>query len=65
MAMFNEARLIQADFSGALLQRVQFQGADLTGAMLENAMLKNSDFSGADLTGVYFMPEQKSSIRKV
>jgi uncharacterized protein YjbI with pentapeptide repeats len=56
---------MQADFSGALLQGVEFQRADLTGAIFENAIVKNCDFSGADLTGVYFTPEQKSSIRKV
>ena len=62
LAMFNDAMLIQADFSGALLQGVQLQCAGIKGAIFENAILKHCDFSGADLTGVYFTPEQKTSL---
>ena len=61
LATFNAAMLINADFSGALLQGVQFQRADLTGAIFENAILKHCNFSGADLTGVHFTPEQQNS----
>ncbi|NEQ32318.1 MAG: pentapeptide repeat-containing protein [Leptolyngbya sp. SIO4C5] len=46
---FTKARLIQAQFNGAQLQRSTFVRADLEGAILKNTSLFQVDFSNASL----------------